>query len=122
MLLEEHGAVRHGQFAALQAVENLNLAIFSQADLDDSLREVVAIGRHPGRHRAVAFADHAIGRYGSGFHRVLDANDEVGEHSGPQLILGIGDLGADRHPMGVRVNRRIDFGNLAAETRDQDRP
>ena len=112
---QKHGAVRHGQFSALQAIENLNPVVASQADLDDSLHKTVAIGRHPSRHRAIGFADHAIRRYGGGFHRVVDANDEVSEHSGTQLIVGVRDLGTDRDSMSIRINRLVDLGNLALE-------
>ena len=98
---------------ALQTVENLNLAIFAQADLDDSLHEMVAVGCHPGRHRAVAFANHAVGGNGGRFNRLLNLNHDVGQHSGAQFVLGIVHFAADFHPVEIGVNRRKDFGNFA---------
>ena len=99
----------------LQTIENLNPVVVSQAGLDDSLLKMAAISCHPRRHRAIGFADHAIGRYGSGFHRVLDANDEVGEHSGTQFIVGVRDLGTDGYSMSIRIDRLVNFRNLAFE-------
>ena len=83
---------------------------------------MAAIGCHPSRHRAVGFADHAIGGYSDGFHRVVDANDEVGEHSRTQLIVGVRNLGTDRYSMGIRIDRRVDLRNLASKHAVRDRP
>ena len=113
MLLRNTAPSAHDQFSALQTIENLNLVVVSQAGLDDSLHKMVAIGCHPSRHRAIGFADHAIRGYSDGFHRVVDANDEVSEHSGTQLIVGVRDLGTDRYSMSVRINRLVDLRNLA---------
>src|ERR1022692_1463396 len=112
---KKHGVVGYDQFSALQTIENLNPVVVSQADLNDSLYKMVAIGCHPSRHRAIGFADHAIRGYGDGFHRVVDANDEVSEHSGAQFIVGVRDLGTDRYSMSVRINRRVDLRDLTVK-------
>ena len=92
-----------------------DLAVGSQTGLDDSLRKAAAIRRHPGRHRPVGFADHAIRWHSRGFHRLLDANDEVGQHSRTQLVLGVGDLGTDRYSMRIRIDHLVDLRNPSLE-------
>src|ERR1700683_4492240 len=106
---KKHSAVSYDEFSALQAIENLSVVVVSQAELDDSLYEMVASGCHPGRHRAIGFADHAIRWYSYGLHRVADLNDKVCQHSGAQFIFGVRDLGADRHSMSVRINRLVNL-------------
>ena len=78
---QKHGAIRHDQLPEVQTIENLNPVVPPEADLDDSLFKMVAIGGHPGRHRAIAFAHHAVRWDGHRLRRVLDANNEVREHS-----------------------------------------
>src|ERR1022692_4430222 len=112
---EKHCVVRYHQFSAVQTIENLNPVVVSQADLDDSLYKMAAIGCHPSRHRAIGFADHAIRGYSDRFHRFVDLNDEVSKHSGAQFIFGVRDLRTDRHSMSVRINRLVDFRDLSLE-------
>src|SRR5271169_772614 len=75
----------------------------------------MTIRRNPGRHRAVGFPDHAISWYGSGFHWLLDANDEVSQHSRTQLIVRVRDLGTDGDSMSIRINHLVNLRNLSLE-------
>ena len=122
MSAQKHGAVRYGQFSRAAIRRESEPVVFPQAGLDDSLHKMAAVGGHPGRHRAVGFAHHAIGGMATDFHRVVDADDEVREHSRMQLIVGVRDLGTDGYPMRVRIDRLVDLRNLALETRGRDRP
>src|SRR5580700_3067477 len=91
-IAEEYSAVRNGQFSLMQTVKNLDLPGAPQSGPNNSLHETVTIGCHPDGQSTVRFAHHAIGRHSDSVCRVSHADDKIGEHSWPQLILGIRDL------------------------------
>src|ERR1700678_4252324 len=112
---DENGPVRHGHISALQAFKNLVLSVLLQANLDDSLHKRLAIRGDPGREGAIAISHHAIHRYGDRFHWIPNLNREVGEHSGAQLVFGIGNITAHHDSVRVRINGRAQPGNLAVK-------
>ena len=93
----------------------LLVSVTPQADRHGPPDEMAAIGGQPDRHRAVAFAHHAVVRDRRRAHRRAGADDEVGEHAGAQQVLRIADLGAHQHAARCRVDRRGDGGDRAVE-------
>ena len=97
------------RFAYLHAVESPGGPAALLPDRDGALGEMAAVGGDPCRHRAVAFAHHAVDRNRRRAHRRADADDEIGEHAPAQLVPRIADLPAapaTRRVFGVDRRRR----------------
>ncbi len=112
---QEDGPVAHGELPRLQTCENLHAAVPSQPNLDDSVHKMAAITGHPSGHRAIGFAHHAVRRQGRGFHRIVDTNHEVRQHSWVQLIVRIDNLGARGYAMCVRVHCGVNLRDFSFE-------
>src|ERR1700687_316581 len=112
---EEQRALGGDQFADRYAVENLPVAVVLGPDLDGPPGELAAIRRHPARHRAIAFAHHAVERNAGRAHRIGDANDEMPEHARAQLVARVADFRAHQNAAGIGIDRGADGGDLAVE-------
>ena len=103
---QEKGAFGGDQLAALNAGENLHVAVMLKADLDDALGEAAAVGGDPDAsscRRLRAPRHRAESRASASGSPVRD--HEGREHAGAQLVLGICDLGAHQHAAGGRDRR-----------------
>src|SRR6267378_2707483 len=104
-VIEEERPVGGDKFPRLQSLENLMQPVLLQADFDRAPDQTLAVGRDPHRHRAGALANHPCERNSRGTHGSAGVYQERGEHSGPQLMLGIPDFRAHQEPSCVRIHR-----------------
>ena len=111
------------QFALLQPVQNLIVAVMLHADLDDALGEVTPIGGHPHRHGAVALAHHAVHRDGRGGDRIAcDGSRNSRTCRSADRARDPATSERTSSVCEIRIDSRADGRDRRRRTRDPDRP